>query len=144
MFVVRREGILLHITKEHIEKYLSDVRGAVKAGTYQIASRYKNMDMYIEYLLTEEDTKRLLFSLRAEDFSQVVPNAHPGHSEEVLYVFGKDVELLPRFGGTEETVPFYLKLNKLAGQYVIVVSLHKQEYPLFYPFRDCAGMESGA
>ena len=33
----------------------SDVRMAVEAGTYQIASRYKNMDIYIDYLFTEED-----------------------------------------------------------------------------------------
>lgn len=131
--------ILLRVTKEHIEAYLSDIHTAVKAGGYQIASRYKNMDIYIDYLFTEEDTKKLLLSLRAEDFARAVPNTHPGHSEEVLYIFGKDIKLLPRFGGEEETVPFYLKLNKLTGKYVIVVSLHKQERPLFYPFRVCDG-----
>lgn len=136
--------ILLRVTKEHIEAYLSDIRTAVKAGGYQIASRYKNMDIYIDYLFTEEDTKKLLLSLRAEDFARAVPNTHPGHSEEVLYIFGKDIKLLPRFSGEEETVPFYLKLNKLekdklAGPYVIVVSLHRQEHPLFYPFRTCDG-----
>ena len=134
----------MHVTKEHIEAYLSDIRTAVKAGGYQIASRYKNMDIYIDYLFTEEDTKKLLLSLRAEDFAQAVPNTHPGHSEEVLYIFGKDIKLRPRFGGEEETVPFYLKLNKSeqnksAGPYVIVVSLHKRERPLFYPFRACDG-----
>lgn len=134
----------MHVTKEHIEAYLSDICTAVKAGRYQIASRYKNMDIYIDYLFTEEDTKRLLLSLRAEDFSEAVPNAHPGHLEEVLYIFGKDIKLQPRFGGEAETVPFYLKLNQLkqdkpAGQYVIVISLHKQERPLFYPFRVCDG-----
>lgn len=113
---------------------------AVEAGTYQIASRYKNMDIYIDYLFTEEDTKKLLLSLCAEDFSKAVLNAHPKHSGEVLYIFGKDVRLRPRFGGAEETVSFYLKLNKLeqdnpAGQYVIVISLHKQKHPLSYPFR---------
>lgn len=126
--------------KEHIETYLSDVRTAVEAGAYQIASRYKNMDIYIDYLFSEEDTKKLLLSLRAEDFSVAVPNAHPGHHEEILYIFGKDIRLKPRFGKAEETVPFYLKLNKLkqdkpAGQYVIVISLHKQKHPLSYPFK---------
>lgn len=128
----------MHVTREHIEEYLSDVRAAIRDGAYCISSRYKNMDLYIDYLFTEEDTKRVLLSLRPEDFAKVVQNTHPGHQEEVLYIFGKDVTLLPRFGGGEETVPFYLKLNKLAGQYVIVVSLHKQEHPLFYPFRVCA------
>lgn len=128
----------MHVTREHIEEYLSDVRAAIRDGTYRISSRYKNMDMYIDYLFTEEDTKQVLLSLRPEDFAKVVQNAHAGHSEEVLYIFGKDVKLLPRFGGEEETVPFYLKLNKSAGRYVIVVSLHKQEHPLSYPFKVCA------
>ncbi|MDE7341188.1 MAG: hypothetical protein K2N80_11640 [Lachnospiraceae bacterium] len=136
----------MHVTKEHIETYLIDVRMAVEAGTYQIASRYKNMDIYIDYLFTEEDTKKLLLSLSAEDFSEAVLNAHPKHSGEVLYIFGKDVRLRSRFGGAEETVSFYLKLNKLkqdapAGQYVIVISLHEQKYPLSYPFRVCDDRE---
>ncbi|MBD5457966.1 MAG: hypothetical protein HDR27_05255 [Lachnospiraceae bacterium] len=134
----------MHVTKEHIEAYLSDIRTAVKAGGYQIASRYKNMDIYIDYLFTEEDAKKLLLSLRVEDFARAVLNTHPGHSEEVLYIFGKDIKLQPRFGGEEETVPIYLKLNRLeqnkpAGPYVIVISLHKQEHTLFYPFRVCDG-----
>lgn len=136
--------ILLHVTKEHIDAYLSDVRTAVEAGNYQIASRYKNMDIYIDYLFTEEDAKKVLLSLDAEDFSAAVPNAHPGHSEEVLYIFGKGKTLMPRFGGEEERVPFYIKLNKLkrdkpAGQYVAVISMHRQKHSLFYPFKVRAG-----
>ena len=127
---------LLNVTKAHIEQYLYEIHEAVRNGNYQIASRYKNMDMYIEYVFTEKDAEKLLLSLRTEDFSKVVKNAHPGYQEEALYIFGKEVTLLPRFGGGEENVPFYLKLNKLAGSYVIVISLHRQKIPLSYPFRD--------
>lgn len=98
------------------------------------------MDIYIDYLFTEEDAKKVLLSLGTEDFSAAVPNAHPGHPAEVLYIFGKDRTLLPRFGGEEETVSFYIKLNRLerneqAGPYVAVISMHRQKHPLFYPFR---------
>ncbi len=133
----RKGENLLNVTKEHIEKYLSEIYESVKKGNYQIASRYKNMDMYIEYLFTERDAGRLLLSLRPEDFSEAVQNEHSGHTEEILYIFGKEIKLLPRFGGGEESVPFYLKLNKVAGPYVIVVSLHRQEMPLSYPLKEC-------
>lgn len=129
---------LLNVTKSHIGEYLSEIHASVRNGNYQIASRYKNMDMYIDYIFTEKDAEKLLLALRPEDFSQAVRNMHPGHEEEVLYVFGKETELLPRFGGRAENVPFYLKLNKLAGPYVIVISMHRQETPLLYPFKDCA------
>lgn len=126
----------MNVTKAHIGEYLSEIHESVRNGGYQIAPRYKNMDMYIDYLFTEEDAGKLLLSLRPEDFSRAVQNTHPGHREEVLYIFGKEAELLPRFGGGTERVPFYLKLNKLAGPYVIVVSMHRQETPLSYPYRD--------
>lgn len=135
----------MNVTKEHIEQYLSELHGAVGAGNYQIASRYKNMDMYIDYIFTEKDARGLLLSLRPEDFSEAVRNAHAGYSQELLYIFGKDIRLLPRFGGGEETVPLYLKLNKVRGPYVFVISMHRQEAPLFYPLKACAcGKSSGA
>ena len=43
--------------------------------------------------------------------------------------------LLPKYGGNEEMVALYIKFNKLANLYVIVVSFHKQEYPMKYQFK---------
>lgn len=125
----------MNITKSDVEQYLSDVFAAVKAGRYQISSRKKNQDIYIDYLFTEEDAKNVILSLTVYDFSGAVQNDHPQHPEEILYIFGKDISLMPRFGGSEETVSLYIKFNKLTNQYVIVISLHKQEYPLTYKFK---------
>ena len=73
----------------------------------------------------------------AEDFSDAVQNDHLQHKDEILYVFGKDVKLLSRYGNTanEETVSLYIKFNKIASSYVFVISLHKQEYLLVYKFK---------
>lgn len=90
---------------------------------------------YTDYLFTEEDAKNVILSLTVYDFSGAVQNDHPQHPEEILYIFGKDISLMPRFGGSEETVSPYIKFNKLTNQYVIVISLHKQEYPLTYKFK---------
>ena len=125
----------MNITKTDVEKYLSEVFSAVRAGRYQISSRQKNQDIYIDYVFTEDDAKNVILSLTANDFFDAVQNDHPQHPEEILYIFGKDIKLLPRYGGTEEKVSLYIKFNKLTNQYVVVISLHKQEYPLTYKFK---------
>ena len=125
----------MNVTKSDIEQYLSDVFAAVNAGRYQISPRQKNQDIYMDYVFTEEDAKEVVLSLTAYDFSDAVQNDHPQHPEEILYIFGKDINLMPRYGDSEEKVSLYIKFNKLTNQYVIVISFHKQEYPLTYKFK---------
>lgn len=125
----------MSVTKSDVEQYLSDVFVAVNAGRYQISPRQKNRDIYMDYVFTEEDAKKVILSLTAYDFSDAVQNDHPQHPEEILYIFGKDINLMPRYGDSEEKVSLYIKFNKLTNQYVIVISFHKQEYPLTYKFK---------
>ena len=126
---------MLNVTKDDIKQYLEDVFVAVNTGRYQIASRQKNQDIYIDYVFSEEDAKNVILSLTAYDFSETVQNEHSQHPEEILYIFGKDINLIPRFGNSEEKVSLYIKFNKLTNQYVIVISFHKQVYPLTYKFK---------
>ena len=125
----------MNVTKSDVEQYLSDVFSAVKAGRYQISPRQKNQDIYMDYVFMEEDAKKVILSLTVYDFSNAVQNDHPQHPEEILYIFGKDIRLLPRFGSSEEKVSLYIKFNKLVNQYVIIISFHKQEHPLTYKFK---------
>lgn len=124
----------MNVTKSDVEQYLFDVFAAVNAGRYQISPRQKNQDIYMDYVFTEEDAKKVILSLTVYDFSDAVKNDHPQHPEEILYIFGKDINLMPRYGDSEEKVSLYIKFNKLTNQYVIVISFHKQEYPLTYKF----------
>lgn len=128
-------GSLLNVTQEDVANYLAEVQAAVKASCYQISPRQKNQELYFDYVFHEGDEKEILLSLQVDDFSEVVQNNHPQHPEEILYIFGKEVSLMPRFGQGVERVSLYIKFNKLANQYVIVISLHKQEYPLKYQFK---------
>lgn len=125
----------MNVTKSDVEAYLSDVFAAVNAGRYQISARPKNQSIYLDYVFTEADARNVILSLTADDFSEAVQNDHPQHPEEILYIFGKDVKLLPRYGGAEELVSLYIKFNKLSNQYLIVISFHKQEYPMTYKFK---------
>lgn len=77
----------------------------------------------------------ILLSLTVEDFSERKQNEHTGYEDERLYIFGKDVSLMERFGTGERLVPLYIKINKLKNLLVIVISFHEQKYPLRYPFK---------
>ena len=69
------------------------------------------------------------------DFSDAVPNDRRGREYEILYIFGKDINLLERFGNQERTVSLYIKFNKISDQYLFVISFHEQEHPLSYYFK---------
>lgn len=128
----------MNVTIEDVEMYLEDVKEAINAGRYRIAmneNRQDNRDLFVDYVISEEQRKQILLSLEAADFSEIRHNTHKGYEHELLYVFGKDVKLLNRFGSEEEQVSLYIKFNKLESLYVIVISFRKQKYPLNYKFR---------
>lgn len=101
----------MEVTRDGVSEYLKEVKKSVNDGRYQISPRTKNQSLYIDYVFSEERCK------------------------EILYIFGKEVMLLPKQGGSEETVALYIKFNKLTNLYVIVISFHKQDYPLNYIFK---------
>jgi len=86
-------------------------------------------------VIDEEDVKDILLNLTVIDFSEVRKNSKKGYEHEKLYIFGKDVELLEKIGNGYKKVSLYIKLNKLERNYVIVISIHEQKYPLRYHFK---------
>lgn len=124
----------MNVTKSDIEHYLADVFSAVNAGKYQISPRQKNREIFIDYLFTEEDAKKLILSLTVYNFSDVTQNEHEKYMDELLYIFGKEVTLKARYKDIEEKINLYIKLNKISNHYVYFISFHKQEYPLSYKF----------
>ncbi|MCM1189266.1 MAG: hypothetical protein NC541_08205 [bacterium] len=132
------EDKVLNIDKKDIEQYLSEVKEAVQSDRYRIERNFRrqdNIDLFLDYVIDEAKAKEILLSLTALDFSDILQNEHKGFEHEQLYVFGKDVILLERNGTEEKTVALYIKFNKLENCFVIVISFHKQKYPLTYYFR---------
>lgn len=126
------------VTRTEIEEYLSEVKDAVRNDRYRIdrnPNRQDNIDLFVSYVLDEMGAKNILLSLDVDDFSEVRQNEHAGYEHEKLYIFGKDVKLIERFGNSEKTVSLYIKFNKLENKYVIVISFHEQNYPLTHYFR---------
>ena len=130
---MRVEVYILNITQNEIEVYLAEVKEAIQNNRYRIeknSRRQDNIDLFVNYVI-----KDILLGLEAMDFSEILRNEHKGYEHELLYVFGKDVELLERMGNTSKTVSLYIKFNKMDNCYVIVVSLHEQRYPIKYYFK---------
>ena len=125
----------MHFDKNDIERYLQDVWDAIDAGKYQIAPRPKNRELLTDYIISEREELDIIKSLTPMDFSDAVPNDRRGREYEILYIFGKDINLLERFGNQERTVSLYIKFNKISDQYLFVISFHEQEHPLSYYFK---------
>lgn len=132
------ERYKLEVTSDKIEAYLLQVKDAIFKGNYSIArnsNRQDNNDLFNDYVIDEEKTKEILLTIEVEDFSEVRFNEHKGYEHELLYIFGKEVRLLERWGSEEMIVPLYIKFNKLENQFVIVISFHRQKYPMKYYFK---------
>ena len=126
------------VSRSAVEQYLYEVKASIRNNRYIIArnsKRQDNLDLFSDYIIDEADAKAVLLSLEADDFSEVRQNTHLGQEHELLWIFGKNVSLIERFGGAEKIVGLYIKFNKLENKYVVVVSFHEQKYPLTYYFR---------
>lgn len=110
------ERYKLEVMSDKIEAYLLQVKDAIFKGNYSIArnsNRQDNNDLFNDYVIDEEKTKEILLTIEVEDFSEVRYNEHKGYEHELLYIFGKEVRLLERWGSEEMIVPLYIKFNKL-------------------------------
>lgn len=128
----------MSVTVEDIAAYLADVSEAVGSDRFRIElndNRQDNRQLFFDYIISESDAKKILLGLDPMDFSEIKNNDNPKFPNEKLYVFGKEVMLIERFGYGEKLVSIYIKINKLQNNYVIVVSFHEGKYPIKYYFK---------
>lgn len=121
-----------------IDNYLTEVKESIKNKRYRLdtnSKRLENRRLFDTYLISTKEAEEIILNLTAKDFSAAVQNEHQGYENETLYIFGKDVELLERYGNNVKRVSLYIKFNKLKNQFVIVISFHEQRYPLTYYFK---------
>lgn len=128
----------LLIDESEINDYLGEAKELILDGKFRIAlnsNRLTNLSLFDEYLINEESVKSILLNLTVYDFCEKVQNKHANFNHEWLYVFGKKIDLIKRFEEKSEMVPLYIKFNKIEDKFLIVVSFHKQKYPLVYYFQ---------
>lgn len=125
------------IDKSEIADYLSRAKKLIVQNKFCIAlnsNRMTNLSLFDEYLIDEERIKIILLDLTEDDFCEKVQNKHVQFQHEWLYIFGKEISLMKRYEKSE-VVPLYIKFNMIENKFVIVISFHKQKYPLVYYFR---------
>ncbi len=128
----------LLIDESEINDYLGEAKKLILDGKFRIAlnsNRLTNLSLFDEYLINEESVKSILLNLTVYDFCEKVQNKHANFNHEWLYVFGKEIDLIKRFEEKSEIVLLYIKFNKIEDKFLIVVSFHKQKYPLVYYFQ---------
>ena len=128
----------LLIVESEINDYLGEAKKLILDGKFRIALNSNwltNLSLFDEYLINEESVKSILLNLTVYDFCEKVQNKHANFNHEWLYVFGKEIDLIKRFEEKSEMVPLYIKFNKIEDKLLIVVSFHKQKYPLVYYFQ---------
>lgn len=128
----------LLIDESEINDYLGEAKKLILDGKFRIAlnsNRLTNLSLFDEYLINEESVKSILLNSTVYDFCEKVQNKHANFNHEWLYVFGKEIDLIKRFEEKSEMVPLYIKFNKIEDKFLIVVSFHKQKYPLVYYFQ---------
>lgn len=126
------------IDESEINEYLGEAKKLILDGKFRIAlnsNRLTNLSLFDEYLLNEESVKSILLNLTVYDFCEKVQNKHANFNHEWLYIFGKEINLMKRFEEKSEMVALYIKFNKIEDKFLIVVSFHKQKYPLVYYFQ---------
>lgn len=123
----------MNLSIADIEEYLSIVRQAVREDRYEIErneNREENLKLSWQYMLPEEEIKKIIYSLTPLDFSEAVKNRKKCFANEILYVFGKNVNLIERDSGQEKEIELYIKFNKEIDNYVIVISFHEAKHPV--------------
>lgn len=128
----------LLIDESEINDYLGEAKKLILDGKFRIAlnsNRLTNLSLFDEYLMNEESVKSILLNLTVYDFCEKVQNKHANFNHEWLHVFGKEIDLIKRLEEKSEMVLLYIKFNKIEDKFLIVVSFHKQKYPLVYYFQ---------
>lgn len=101
-------------TKEEIDAVLNHIKSCIKKNHYTISlneNRQENIDFINEYNIRSDKQKSILMQIRTEDFCA---------------------------DGKEEVIDVYIKFNILnlpSGSRTVIISFHKRNKPVNYPFR---------
>lgn len=126
-------------TYQDVERYLVEVRRAVRQGDFKIAEREeKNLPFMRRFNITTFRAEEMICSLCPEDFLHAVNSRMEGNEDEELFVFCKSHALCQIMASHPEPVQVYYKFDLIkntSNKMLIVVSMHVAERPPEYAFQ---------
>lgn len=115
-----------------IQKIKSTVLYGAPGRDYTIANRDKYKILKQHYVLTDNKVKQILQDLGNTDFIKKEKSNHAGHLQDTVYIFKKEVLLMPRFQENAEyqKTMIYIKLTwpvtDTEGK-MFIISFHEDE-----------------
>lgn len=88
--------------QEDINRYLEDTKELFKNNKYIISyndNRRENYQLIMDYVISEYDKKMILLSITSDNFVKRESNTKEKYHNEIMYVFGKNVDLMNRIQG---------------------------------------------
>lgn len=123
----RINSLLTEAEFERARLFLEKAKPIIRTGDYTIQRNYKNDTFDDEYPLKDDERKRILLSLNAEDCIKIDKNTNQRYEDSEIFAFLKKADIIAY--GEEKTVKLYIKMyireNK-TFDIVIVISFHKE------------------
>ena len=119
-----------------VELILENFKERVESGDYIIIQRDKNIDFITEFNLTEKMQKTVLLSLMVVDYSESEESRN--FADSYVHKFNKTLALTDA-NGNNEKADMHIKFEIERadnGEFVVVISFHRQEYPPYFPFAE--------
>lgn len=135
-----REHYNTDYTRGEIDELLIKIKACVQENKYTIAlndNRQENIAFIREYNLDSAKQKKILLSIKTDDFCYSLRNRNAGYEYEILYVFAPIVTQYDSSGGEEE-LSMYVKFNIIntsKADFLVVISFHRLNEEIKYLFK---------
>ena len=113
---------------ELIERIQDTVRTGILGEDYTIIPRDKNRWLRRDYNITDLRIRQILLDLQMEDFVKAAKSDQPKFAQDIIYVFKKDVSLLPRWQEEADyiVVRLYIKITwPREDLKMLIISFHE-------------------
>lgn len=113
-------------SQEDISRYLEDAKELFKNNKYMISyngNRQENYQLIMDYVISEYDKKMILLSITSDNFVKRESNTKEKYHNEIMYVFGKNVDLMNRdTGGIRASTVIHKNVHNFCFLYCCFIS----------------------
>ena len=115
-----------------IDKIHKMIRNGTLGEDYTIANRDKNRQLRRDYCIDDNKIKEILLGLKYGNLIKVEKSNNEAHLQDVVFVFKKEILLLPRWreNASYKSVKLYIKItwpDECDGEVMFIISFHEDD-----------------